>query len=76
MEKDSAAEAAGLRGIRRIDGELYLGDIIISIDGALVRNLDDLRQELDRHKVGDEVTLRIVRDDQDFQVKVILEQVG
>ncbi|NOR11196.1 MAG: trypsin-like serine protease [Desulfovibrionaceae bacterium] len=76
VEKDSAAEAAGLRGIRRIDGELYLGDIIISIDGALVRNLDDLRQELDRHKVGDEVTLRIVRDDQDFQVKVILEQVG
>lgn len=76
VEKGSAAEAAGLRGIRRIGGELYLGDIIVSIDGAPVRNLDDLRQELDRYKVGDEVTLKIIRDDQDFQVKVTLEQVG
>ncbi|MBC8316384.1 MAG: trypsin-like peptidase domain-containing protein [Desulfobulbaceae bacterium] len=76
VEKGSAAEAAGLRGIRRIGGELYLGDIIVSMDGALVQNLDDLRQELDRHKVGDEVTLKIIRDDQDFQVKIILEQVG
>jgi S1-C subfamily serine protease len=76
VERGSGAENAGLRGIRRINGELYLGDIIVGMDGNPIRNLDDLRQELDRHKVGDEVTLKIVRDDQDFQVKVILEQVG
>jgi S1-C subfamily serine protease len=76
VERGSGAEKAGLRGIRRINGELYLGDIIVGMDGTPISNLDELRQELDKHKVGDEVTLKIVRDDQDFQVKVILEQVG
>ncbi|MFZ5766965.1 MAG: S1C family serine protease [Thermodesulfobacteriota bacterium] len=76
VEPGSSAEKAGLRGVRRLGGELYLGDIIIGINGNPVASLDDLRQELDRYKVGDGVTLKIIRDNQEFQVDVVLEAVS
>ncbi len=76
VEKGSSAEKAGLRGVRRVSGELYLGDIIVGVNGNPVASLDDLSRELDGHQVGDEVTLKLIRDNQEFQVNVVLEAVG
>lgn len=76
VEKGSSADKAGLRGVRRVDGELYLGDIIVGVNGNPVTGIDDLRRELDQHQVGDEVTLKVIRDNQEFQVNVILDAVG
>lgn len=76
VDGGSSAEKAGLRGVRRVAGELYLGDIIVGINGNPVANLDDLRQEMDRYKVGDTVTLKIIRDNQEFQVDVVLEAIS
>ncbi len=76
VQPGSAAEKAGLRGTTRSGGKIFLGDIIESINGAKILSYDDLRDELDRHKVGDEVILKIRRDGSQFQTSLTLEAVG
>lgn len=76
VENGSSADKAGIRGVRRVGGELVIGDILVGLNGVSIGSLDDLRLELERYKVGDEVTLKIIRDGQEFQVNLILEAVG
>ncbi|MBU0909410.1 MAG: trypsin-like peptidase domain-containing protein [Proteobacteria bacterium] len=76
VESGSSAEKAGLRGVRKDVGEILLGDIIVGVNGKPIKNLDDLRQEMERYQVGNEVTLKVIRDGKEFQVKVILDAVG
>lgn len=72
----STAENAGLQGTQQIGGDIILGDIITAIDQQKVSNTDDLRNILDRYRVGDEVSLTVLRDNQQVNVKIILEEVG
>lgn len=63
----SAADRAGLRGATEPDGEGEFdrgGDVIIAIDGTAVADVSDLADVIDDHRVGDEVTLTVVRDGQ------------
>lgn len=76
VEEESPADKAGLRGVRRFRDELVLGDVIVSIKGVPVTNYNELRQELDKHKPGDEVALKIIREGREFKVDVVLQQVG
>ncbi len=76
IQPGSSAEKAGLRGTRRVGGEIVLGDIIESVNGRKVYSYDDLRNEFDKYRVGDEVTLGIRRGERYMQVKVRLEQVA
>ncbi|NOZ69458.1 MAG: PDZ domain-containing protein, partial [Deferribacteres bacterium] len=75
IQPGSSAEKAGLRGTRRVGSEIILGDIIESVNGRKVYSYDDLRNEFDKYRVGDEVTLGILRGERYMQVKVRLEQV-
>jgi S1-C subfamily serine protease len=43
------------------DGEVVLGDIITSIDGTKVANLDDVYRVLDKKQIGDTVQVEIYR---------------
>ena len=56
------------------NGEVALGDIIISLDGAKVGNADDLFRILDKHQVGDTVQLGIVRNGRRMTLPVQLTQ--
>lgn len=76
IQPGSSAEVAGLRGTRRVNGEIIFGDIILAVDGRKVSSYDDLRNAMDRYKVKDKVTLTIERDDRQMQLQVILEEVG
>jgi len=59
----SPAQQAGLRGLQQDRrGEILLGDIIIGIDAHKVEDYDDLYNALDRYKVGDEVSVKLIRD--------------
>jgi len=61
-EKGSAAKA-GLKGLTQDRaGRIYLGDIILSVDGVDVNNLDDIYQVLERHKIGDYVEVKFKRE--------------
>jgi S1-C subfamily serine protease len=58
-----SAAAAGLRGLSQdASGEVILGDIIVSIDGQKVNNIDDLYRLLDKKQIGDTVQAEIVRN--------------
>lgn len=57
-----AAATAGLRGLQQtVDGEVSLGDIIMSIDGEAVNVVDDLYRILDKHQVGDVIKVEVFR---------------
>jgi len=73
-QADSAAAKAGLIGTQKAqDGNWVLGDVIFAIDGQTIEDVNDLYRELDKHKVGDEVTLDVVRRGEKRQVKVKLQ---
>lgn len=68
------AGKAGLKPTTRDDyGRLVLGDVITSLNGQKVGNGSDLYKILDRCKVGDTVTVEVLRGDQKVKVPVTLE---
>ncbi len=75
IQPDSAAESAGLRGTRRIGNEIVLGDIIETVNGVPIFSYDDLLNEFDKYRVGDEVSLGIVREERHMNISVALEHV-
>lgn len=67
------AYAAGLRGLSRdAEGDLVLGDVITSIDGTAIGDLDDLYRYLDKKDIGDTVQVKVVRDGKDLTLPVRL----
>ncbi|MBU1454446.1 MAG: trypsin-like peptidase domain-containing protein [Proteobacteria bacterium] len=72
VEPGGPAHKAGLRPTQQFGSEVIFGDIITRIDGNDVRSYDDVRTELERFKVGDEVSLTIVRDGTSMDVPVRL----
>ncbi len=76
VEKDSSVEKAGIIGTKQRRGQVILGDIIIGINGQEVHNRRDLGRILSTFKIGDVITLKIIRNDEKFQVDVVLEPMG
>ena len=75
VQPGSSADKAGIRETRQVRGKIILGDIILALNGVPVETYDDLRDELERYQVGDEVTLIIQRDEEHIEVMVRLEEV-
>ncbi|MCL2340473.1 MAG: trypsin-like peptidase domain-containing protein [Proteobacteria bacterium] len=69
----STAEKAGLRGVAQVRDGLVLGDIILAVNGAAVRDDESLRDELERYEVGQSVTLTLRRDTGTVEARVTLE---
>jgi S1-C subfamily serine protease len=68
-----AAASAGLRGLVQTEnGDVELGDIIIAIDGEKVSNNDDLLKILDKHKIGETVSVEVMRNGRRMTVSVKL----
>ena len=77
VARNSAAARAGLQGVREVGfGRIELGDVIIKLDGQPIEVVDDLLRILDRHKVGDKVELKYLRDGHRDQVTVTLQAVN
>ena len=78
VQPDTAAEQAGLRGgdhESEVMGMMVRagGDIITAIDGYELRNFDDLIAYLVREtKVGQRITLTIIRDGEEIKIPVTL----
>ncbi|XP_057854420.2 protease Do-like 1, chloroplastic isoform X1 [Cryptomeria japonica] len=71
---DGPAGKAGLKSTKRdAYGRLVLGDIITAVNGKKVSNGSDLYRILDQCKVGDVVTVEVLRGDQKEKVSVTLE---
>jgi S1-C subfamily serine protease len=71
---DSAAATAGLRGATvSPDGMLSAGDVIVGLDGKPVDTVAKLLARLDDHRVGETVTLEVLRDGQKIMLPVTLQ---
>jgi putative serine protease PepD len=69
------AANAGLRGlVQTEDGDIELGDIIVGINGERVGNNDDLYKVLNKHQIGESVTVEILRGTRRMTVPVRLTQ--
>ena len=70
----SAAEAAGLRGMTRLNnGQIRVGDIVLSIDGKQVSSSDDMYLVLEKYKPGDTVLVRYWREGKTIDKKIMLD---
>jgi S1-C subfamily serine protease len=82
VNANGPANKAGIQGGYRLvsingtDREVTLGgDIIIGIDGRPVRNIDDLLSYLEGEKnVGENVTLKLIRNQQTLEKTLTLEK--
>jgi S1-C subfamily serine protease len=67
------AAKAGIRATRRTpDGQIEFGDLILAINRQKVESADDLLNAQEKYKVGDTVTVLLLRDGQQQEVKVTL----
>lgn len=73
VQPGSSAEKAGLRGTTQVREGLVLGDIIVAVNGKKIKDYDNLRDELERHEVGESIALILLRDSAEVEVRVTLE---
>jgi len=69
----SEAEKAGLRGTKRrgLRG-LEMGDVIVAVSGERVNGEVDLMKVLEKHKVGETVTITVAREEGRVDLRVKL----
>lgn len=71
----SVAAKAGIRPTRRDSfGRVNLGDVIVAIDGKKVESVNDLFLILEKYKVGDPVSVSLMRGKSRQEVGVTLEE--
>lgn len=74
VDPKGAAGAAGLQGMMRDRfGRIYIGDVILKVNGAEVNNKDDIYHEIGKYKIGDEIDIEYLRDDKKKKIKVKLK---
>ncbi|MHC4696164.1 MAG: PDZ domain-containing protein [Planctomycetota bacterium] len=73
--EDGAAAEAGLRGtiVDRAGYIRRLGDVVVKIGELEVREVNDLKDALERHKAGDRVRVTFLRDDRVLETTVQLQ---
>ncbi len=75
--KGGSAEDAGLREVKRLpNGRVKMGDIITECDGSPVRKSTDLVRILDRHEVGDQINIVIIRENVKKTINIIIQSVN
>ena len=75
VEKNGPADQAGLQPTTQYNGEIILGDIITKVAGVPVRSYDDIRNELERFRVGEDIALTIIREGSSKEIQIRLSGV-
>jgi putative serine protease PepD len=68
----SPAGNAGLRGLSRTGDDTAIGDIITSIDGQPIEDLDDLYRVLDKKQFGDTIQVEVFRGGKTLNIPIKL----
>mgnify|MGYP003308397484 CR=1 FL=1 len=55
-------------------GGLKAKDYVMSIDGTIVKSMDELNAIKNTHKIGDKVVLKIERDGKEMDITITLSQ--
>ncbi|MBK8335335.1 MAG: trypsin-like peptidase domain-containing protein [Sterolibacteriaceae bacterium] len=71
VDPKSPAAEAGIRSARQLrDGSIVPGDIVQRIDGEAVDSAASIERALDDKKIGDSVTLDLLRDGKPLQLRL------
>jgi len=62
VEEFSAAEKAGIKA----------GDLIVAFDGEDVTTMDKLNELKNKHNIGDEVKIKLIRNGEEKEVSITL----
>jgi putative serine protease PepD len=69
------AANAGLRGLTQTEnGDVEIGDVIVGIDGEKIANTDELYRILNKHPLGDQIQVQILRNGRRMSVPVRLTE--
>ena len=69
----SGAAKSGLRPTRRTSsGEMVLGDLIVEINGENIKSNNDLLLTLEKFKPGDQIRMKVIRNNQPATINVTL----
>jgi S1-C subfamily serine protease len=68
----SSAQKAGLHGLERTIRGIKLGDVIVAIDGKPVKTYDDLYALMDGRRPGEQVKVKLVRDQKTLELQLTL----
>ncbi len=75
--KGGSAEEVGLREVKQLrNGRVEMGDIITECDGSPIKKSSDLVRIMDRHEVGDEVDIVIIRKNVKKTVRITIQSVN
>jgi serine protease Do len=78
VELERGADEAKIKsimpGLPAEKAELKIGDVILDVNGREVRSFEDLIGYLSRKKVGDKVTLKVKRGNEEFTREIILAE--
>ena len=80
VDKLGAAEKGGVEPFHYDEsGNIIYGDLIVALDNVPIKDQDDVYAALDEYKVGDEVTLTVVRasntkNSKSLRLKVTLQR--
>jgi S1-C subfamily serine protease len=73
--KNGAADEAGIRPtIRDRRGSIRLGDIIIGFGGEEIASNNDLLLALEKYEPGDRVQVRLLRDEEEIELPLVLDE--
>jgi len=77
VSRGGAAERAGLKGAKETpSGRIELGDIVVAVDGKPVATINELMDVLEHHKVGDQISVEILRANRREKIMVTLQAVN
>ncbi len=62
VSPNSPASKSGLKGSQLVNGDLVLGDVIQSIDGEKVEDMNDFLNIIEKHQLNDTITLQVLRN--------------
>ena len=72
---DGPAFQAGLRSTRSDNqGNIILGDIILAINDKQIDNSNELSEELEKHRMGEQIKITLDRNDQIVETTLVLGQ--
>ena len=74
VEPDSAAARAGIRSLDVARDGSITADVITSIDGQTVKDINDIREIMQDRRAGDRVVLELVRAGNPMKVEVKLTE--
>ena len=76
IEKNGPAHQAGIKPTSQFRGEVSLGDIITDISGVEVNNYDELRRELEKFRIGEQVMVGVIREGERREIPVTLSAIN